>query len=71
MASECSSIQTGVQAKITIQKIMTLFPEVLNFHWCCALLHPSLALAIHLYFLLFTTSENLSVWNKMPETNID
>lgn len=37
-ASEYSSIQIGVQAKITIQKIKTLFPEVLHFHWCCALL---------------------------------
>lgn len=54
-ASECSSIQTGVQAKITIQKVKTLFPEVLNLQWCCASLpqpfpafsHPLVFSAIH------------------------
>lgn len=42
----------------------------LNFHWDC---HSflNLALAIYLCLLIFTTSDNLPVWTKMPETNID
>lgn len=74
-ASGHTSIQTSIQSGIQRPPVQMLLPEVprlpLGLHLAFTALAWILAPAICLCLRVFTTSDNLPVWTKMPETNID